>query len=122
MSSSTKFGLSTQTTLVTTMANAGSTKKAITEAFEAKGFTPKKTKVTIDYIVESESITFRGKGAQNWREQMTEHLRDDPDMTSTTFKQIFDEEFPQITEKRRVEYTRYYFNMMSSLRKMPYTK
>lgn len=120
MSKQEKFGLAQQTTLVVKMANSGSTKALVVAALVSKGMSEKQAKITTDFISMNEDIMWRGKGAQNWREYMTASFRDEPDMSSVRFKEIFDTEFPQITEKRRVEYTRYYFEMMSDLRKMPY--
>ena len=118
MSNAKQFGLAQQTALVVQLANSGTTKSDIAKALEAKGLTTKIAQTTLDYISATENIIWRGKGAQGWREVMTAEFKKNPDLKATEFRKILDTQFGSMKQARRIEYTRYYFPMMSELRKM----
>jgi hypothetical protein len=118
MSSSTKFGSAQREALIVKLHDAGSTRKEIVEALEAKGCSTKLATSHITMWAEENKITFRGQGAQGWRERMMFEFEANPDFSSKEFRKILDTEFSTMKESRRVEYTRYFFPMMSQLRKM----
>jgi len=118
MSTATKFELAQQSSLAVSMANSGSTKKDIVEAFVAKGMNEDKAIPALNYISSVENIVWRGAGAQGWREVMTAEFEANQNLGSKDFRKILDDQFPKMKESRRIEYTRYFFPMMSELRKM----